>query len=78
MRDRDRRAARALAMHLHHASAMSRAILVGILALAACATAPAEDATPSEAELAELDDWATTADGKSDLPQTWAELVASV
>ncbi len=45
------------------------------LALTACAT---DDAalTPDDTELADLDAWAGTADGKADLPATWSETVA--
>jgi hypothetical protein len=35
-----------------------------------------ESTDPSADELAELDGWAETADGKADLPTTWTELVA--
>lgn len=52
---------------------MLRAITLGILVVSACVTV---DTEPSADELAELDDWAATADGKADLPQTWTELVA--
>lgn len=35
----------------------------------------ATDSGPSDEELGELDSWAATADGKADLPTSWAELV---
>ena len=44
-----------------------------IVSLIACATS---EELPSDDELAELDGWATTTDGKADLPDTWHELVA--
>jgi hypothetical protein len=53
---------------------MRRIILAIVLALAACATTG--DEGPSADELDDLDAWAQTADGKADLPNTWAETVA--
>jgi hypothetical protein len=52
---------------------MRRIILAIVLALAACATT---EEGPSADELDDLDQWAQTADGKADLPNTWAETVA--
>jgi hypothetical protein len=52
---------------------MRRIILAIVLALAACA---ATDEGPSADELDDLDAWAQTADGKADLPNTWADTVA--
>jgi hypothetical protein len=52
---------------------MRRIILAIVLALAACATT---DEGPSADELDALDQWAQAADGKADLPTTWADTVA--
>jgi len=46
--------------------------VLALLAMTACTTA---DPGPDDSELAALDAWATAADGKSDLPATWSELV---
>lgn len=48
-------------------------LVLAVTTLGACVSA---EEGPSDEELAELDSWAATADGKSDLPNTWAELVA--
>jgi hypothetical protein len=52
-----------------------RAIALIVLFATACVTS-SEEAGPSDVELQDLDTWATTADGKADLPSTWNELVA--
>lgn len=46
---------------------------LALLAMTACTTA---GPGPDDSELADLDAWAAAADGKSDLPSTWTELVA--
>ena len=51
-----------------------RLLALIVLFATACLTAEEEPA-PSADDLAALDAWATTADGKSDLPATWGELV---
>lgn len=52
----------------------SRLLLAACLAHAtACVTS---DDAPTDDDLAAMDQWATSADGKADLPTTWAELVA--
>jgi hypothetical protein len=47
-----------------------------VLALASSCVTTTEDELPNDDELSALDQWATTADGKADLPTTWTELVA--
>lgn len=55
----------------------NRFVLALLLTLSACVVGTdATDEQPSDDELAELDAWATTSDGKADLPTTWSELVA--
>jgi hypothetical protein len=49
-------------------------LLVALTLSTACATSP-EDA-PDATELDSLDQWATVADGKADLPTSWNDLVA--
>ncbi|MDB4961275.1 MAG: hypothetical protein JWP01_1274 [Myxococcales bacterium] len=54
---------------------MVRSLLLAVIMItSACVTA--DEAAPDDSELAELDAWATTSDGKADLPNTWTELVA--
>lgn len=53
----------------------TRTVAIALLAVLATACVAEPDAGPSAEELGELDAWATTADGKSDLPSTWSELV---
>jgi hypothetical protein len=55
------------------AFALAIALVVALaLSLPACVTG---DPGPADDELAELDQWAATADGKADLPTSWSELV---
>ncbi len=50
-------------------------VVTALLALApACVTSG--EADPSADELAELDAWAATADGKADAPPSYAEVIA--
>lgn len=46
---------------------------LALITMAACTT---ETAGPDSAELAELDAWATAADGKADLPGSWSAAMA--
>lgn len=46
---------------------------LALIAMFACTTT---QPGPDDSELAELDAWAAAADGKSDLPASWGELVA--
>ena len=46
---------------------------LALIAMTACTT---EGPGPDDAELAKLDAWAAAADGKSDLPTSWSELMA--
>jgi hypothetical protein len=62
-----------LAARLHEDLSMLRMLVLTMVLLTACATDSNE---PSSDDLAELDGWAAAADGKSDLPSTWTELVA--
>jgi hypothetical protein len=67
-----------LAVSLHMSALMRRSLLLALLfAFTACVTGgePVSD-EPSDDELADLDAWANTADGKADLPQTWSSVVA--
>jgi hypothetical protein len=68
----------ALAIALHMSAAMRKSWLLALLfAFAACVTGEGSMSDEhSDDELAELDAWANTADGKADLPQTWNALVA--
>ncbi|MFT3694391.1 MAG: hypothetical protein QM831_14690 [Kofleriaceae bacterium] len=52
-----------------------KAVLVALM-ISACATTP--DNSPSESDITAADQWAETSDGKADLPNTWAGLVAWV
>jgi len=54
---------------------MRALLLLGLLACAIPACTTAENTGPSEDELADLDQWAQTSDGKADLPNTWADTV---
>jgi hypothetical protein len=49
------------------------ALAAVFVTLSGCVTG---DPGPADDELAELDQWAATADGKADLPATWSEVVA--
>lgn len=53
---------------------MGKYLLVLLVMLTTACAAETGDG-PADDELAELDAWASTADGKADLPSTWTELV---
>lgn len=52
---------------------MFRAVILTMSLLTACAT---DSSDPAPDDLAALDGWAESADGKADLPSSWTELVA--
>lgn len=58
------------------APVMRAAVLAYLVATAAACASTDEPAPPDDTELADLDAWATAADGKADLPGSWSELVA--
>jgi hypothetical protein len=70
-----------LAISLHMSVRMKKSLLLALFAslfaLGACVTGgePVSN-EPSDDELADLDAWATAADGKADLPQAWNAVVA--
>jgi hypothetical protein len=67
-----------LAVALHISPRMRTSLLLSLLfVFGACVTGgePVSD-EPSDDELADLDAWANTADGKADLPQAWNTVVA--
>jgi hypothetical protein len=58
---------------LYRARHLVLTLALAVTALGACVP---EEAGPTDEEIAELDSWAAAADGKSDIPNTWSELVA--